>query len=425
MSVSGQADRCPYANLMDPKLIGEGMPNDRIAEIREAGPAVRIEDPVTGVPYWAVLQKEAIDYVSMNNHLFSSEIRSAIPMEMSKEQVENIQQNMFLNMDPPRNLEYRTLIRDNFLPATVASYGEKLRRVAKEVVDVVIDKGECEFVEDIAAEMPLITILELFEIPMEERRQFFDWTNTMFFGDDPEFTQVPGADGMTPAEVAAMQVIGYFAGMAQKWRGRTEKNLCTQMLNSSMQGEPMSDEVFLWTCLMLMSAGNESTRTAIAQGMRNLMEHPEQYRYLQEHPAALDDAIEEMLRYNTSFICMRRTATKDHVAPELGKVEIRKGDKIVMYYHGANHDPTLFGDDAEEFDIHRPSRIPNFKRHMRSFGYGKHNCLGMHLARLEMKIQLGEVLRRMNNPRFAGPVKYIQSNFVQGIRAMPITFDKA
>lgn len=434
---------CPYANLMDPALIANGMPNDLIKQIRDAAPAVKIDDPITGVPFWAVTRKEAIDYVSANNDLFSSALRGAPPMEMPQKQVDQNLSRLFLNMDPPLNLEYRALIRDNFTPAAVAGYGDKLERVAKEVVDRIIDRGECEFVEEVAAEMPLITILEFFEIPAEERKQFFEWTNLMFFGDDPAYQrQVPENANFlvklieivksklmkgykkTRSMKAAVHVILYFRRLAKKWRGREEKNLCTQLLNGTINGEPISDDDFAWIALMLVSAGNESTRTAIAHGMRNLMENPEQYRYLQENPDKIDEAIEEMLRHNTSFITMRRTATQDHCAEELGNAEIKKGDKVVMYYHASNYDERFFGDDAAAFDIHRPSRVKGFRQNNRSFGHGKHNCLGMHLARLEMKTQLSEVLRRMKNPTFAGDVQYIQSNFIQGIHSMPIKFEK-
>lgn len=437
-----QSNSCPFANLMDPSLIGEGMPNDLIRQIQRAGPAIKIDDPITGVPFWAVTQKQAIDYVSSHNHIFSSALRGAPPMETPQRDVDNILSKMFLNMDPPLNLQYRQLIRDNFTPAYVATYREKLEKVAREVVDAVIDRGQCEFVEDIAAELPLITILELFDIPVEERKQFFEWTNLLFFSDDPAYQKRPEDEAnfllvlferlkqklskgysQALALKAALEVTNYFKKMAKKWRGRSEKNLCTQLLNGTINGKPITDEDFSWICLMLVSAGNESTRTAIAQGMRNLIENPDQYRYLQQNPEKIDDAIEEILRINTSFICMRRTATEDHTAEELGHAPIKRGDKIIMYYHASNHDQSLFGADADNFDIHRPEKIAGFRQHMRSFGQGRHNCLGMHLARLEIKIQLGEVIRRMKNPQFAGEVKYIHSNFIQGIREMPITFE--
>lgn len=418
---------CPFANIMDPELIAGGMPDAKFKAIREAG-VVKIDDPITGVPYWAVMKKDAVDYVSTNNHLFSSALRGATPMEMPQENVEGILNKMFLNMDPPQNIEYRKLIRDNFTPAVVATYEDSLRAHAVSVVDRVIDRGECEFVEDIAAELPLLAILEFFEIPAEERKQFFEWTNKMFFADDEEMTGDGGARNAqgqsVAAEQASAEVFMYFMGLAQKWRGRPEKNINTQLLNGTINGEPVSDEDFCWICLMLVSAGNESTRTAITQAMRNLMENPEQYDALQKNPDLLDDAIDEVLRVNTSFITMRRTATEDHCVPELDNADIKKGDKVIMHYHGTNYDEALFGEDADKFDITRPARYPNFRKDIRSFGYGRHNCLGMHLARLEMKVMLSEVLARIKNPKFAGDVHYIKSNFVQGIKSMPITFEK-
>lgn len=416
--MSESTAQCPFANLMDPQFADGGLDNAEIARIRAAGPAVKIEDPTTGVPYWAVTRQSAIDFVSKNNDLFSSRLRGAVPMEFDQENVDNIQSRMFLNLDPPKNLEYRKLIKDHFSPTQVATYEPRARAHAKEIVDAVIEKGSCEFVRDIAAELPLFMILEFFDIPAEDRQKFFDWTNTMMFGDDPDMS-----DGREQSEHAAMELMVYAFELAQKWRGSPENNVSSQLLNGTIDGEPISDETFAWIVLMIIGAGNESTRTTITHAMRNLMNNPEQYRYLQENPEKIEAAISEMLRFNTPFICMRRTATQDVVAPELGNVEIKKGDKVVLYYHGANFDETVFPDNTFDFDIHRADRHTDLGRDIRSFGIGRHNCFGMHLAKLEMKVMLEEVLSRMNNPQFDGDIKYLKSNFVQGIQVMPITFD--
>lgn len=434
---------CPYANLLDPALIAHGMPDDELARVREAGLAVKVDDPLTGIPFWAVTRKSAIDYVSTHTDVFSSAVRGAQPMEQTDKAVKTVLSKMFLNMDPPRSLEYRKLVSDSFAPAAVAKFQPLLEQVAREVIDRVIDRRECEFVEDVAAEMPLITILTLFDIPISERKQFFDWTNVLMFADDPEFQYHINPRAPLPVRIvefflskirngfhrtrtikASVEVFNYFKKLAPKWRGVDSDNLCSKLLNGTVNGQPLTDAEFAWTCLMLMTAGNESTRTAISHGMRNLIENPDQFRYLQQHPEDLDKAIDEMLRHNTSFITMRRTATADHKVAELGYADIKKGDKVILCYHAANYDPELFGEDAAAFDIHRADRCPRLRMNMRSFGYGKHSCLGMHLARLEMKTQFAEIIKRIGNPQFAGPVKYIQSNFVQGIRAMPITFDK-
>ncbi|MEM8496553.1 MAG: cytochrome P450 [Pseudomonadota bacterium] len=409
---------CPYANIMDPQFLGQGYDSKAVASIRAAGPAVKIEDPSTGIPYWAVTQHAAVDFVSKNNALFSSRMRSAIPMEMEQEIVDNIQSRMFINLDPPENLDYRRLIRDHFTPAAVASYEPRARRYAKEIVDRVIDKGACEFVTEVAAELPLLMILEFFDIPASDRDKFFGWTNTMMFSDDPDVS-----GGKEAAEQAAADLMVYAFELANKWRGSETKNVSSQLLNGVINGQPVSDETFAWIVLMILSAGNESTRTTISHALRNLMENPEQYRYLQQHPEKIDDAIYEMLRYNPPFICMRRTATEDISAPELGNAPIKKGDKIIIYYAGANRDESVFKDDPEHFNVHR-SEQQDLQRDIRSFGIGRHNCFGMNLAKMEMRVMLEEVLSRMDNPQLAGDLVYLKSNFIQGIKAMPITFDK-
>ena len=157
--------QCPFANLMDPQFLSNGFDSKAIGRIRTAGPAVKIEDPLTGVPYWAITQRAAIDFVSKNNDLFSSRMRSALPMEFDQDMVDNIHARMFINLDPPENLDYRKLIRDHFTPAAVATYEPRAREHARRIVDQVIEKDFCEFVRDVAAELPLLMILEFFDIP--------------------------------------------------------------------------------------------------------------------------------------------------------------------------------------------------------------------------------------------------------------------
>ena len=410
--------QCPFANLMDPQVLGDGFDAEAVANIRSAGPAVKIDDPLTGVPYWAVTQHAAIDFVSKNNDLFSSRLRSALPMESDQDMVDNIHARMFINLDPPENLDYRKLIRDHFTPAAVATYESRAREHARRIVDRVIEKGSCEFVRDIAAELPLLMILEFFDIPSEDRQKFFEWTNIMMFADDPDTS-----GGQDAAQQASVELMVYAFELAKKWRGSDVKNVSSQLLNGVINGEPVSDETFAWIVLMILSAGNESTRTTITHAMRNLMNNPEQYRYLQDNPEKIDNAIYEMVRFNPPFICMRRTATQDVTALELGNAPIKKGDKIIMYYPGANRDETVFIDNPDQFDIHRAER-QDLKRDIRSFGIGRHNCFGMNLAKMEMRVMLEEVLSRMDNPQFDGDIVYMKSNFIQGIKDMPITFTK-
>jgi cytochrome P450 len=172
--------------------------------------------------------------------------------------------------------------------------------------------------------------------------------------------------------------------------------------------------------ILILVGGNESTRTVIAQGMRLLMENPDQLQYLVDNPDRIPDACEEILRYNTAFISMRRTAMED---TELGGQDIKKGDKVLLHYHTINHDENVFGDDAMVFDVRRAERMPDLYNQHRSFGIGQHFCIGSHLARMELRIMMEEIIPRIRNPKFAADPQFVRSFFVNAMKEMKITFD--
>lgn len=406
--------QCPFSNLLDPDTYKDGMPYEMLREIRQAGPVVKMDDPITGVPYWVVTRIKDMDFVSKNPKLFSSAARSAFPMEMDEFTVE-MQQNTIINMDPPRHQKVRRIVRNAFTPKRVDSYEPSFREHARRIVDDVAAKGECEFVEDVAAELPLISILELLGVPLEDRKQFFTWTNTMIFADDPDM-----ATSEEEAQLAAMEVIGYAMQLAEKHREHPMDNITGALLDAELEGGPVSADMFGWMFILILVGGNESTRTVMAQGMRLLMENPEQLQYLVDNPDKISNAVEEMLRYNTAFISMRRTATED---VEVGGELIKAGDKVVLHYHAANHDEDVFGDNAMEFDVTRAERMPDLYNQLRSFGIGQHFCIGTHLARLELNVMFDEIIPRLRNPSFADDPQYVRSFFVNAMKQMNIRFD--
>ncbi len=405
---------CPFSNLLDPDTYKNGMPYEMLKDIRHAGPVVRMEDPLTGVPYWVVTRIKEIDYVSKNPALFSSAERSAFPMEMDEPTVD-AQRNQIICMDPPRHQKVRRIVRNAFTPARVNSYEPSFREHARRIIDEVASKGECEFVEDVAAELPLISILELLGVPLEDRKKFFNWTNTMIFADDPDM-----AVSIEEAQHAAIEVIAYAMELAEKHRAEPMDNITGALLDGEVDGVPVTPEMFGWMFILILVGGNESTRTVTAQGMRLLMENPDQLQYLVDNPDKISNAVEEMLRYNTAFISMRRTAVED---TELGGQQIKKGDKIVLHYHTANHDEDVFGDDAMRFDVTRAERMPDLYNQLRSFGIGQHFCIGTHLARLELNVMFEELLPRLRNPAFVGEPTYVRSFFVNAMKEMNIRFD--
>lgn len=410
--------QCPFANfqnMIDPNTYADGMPYDELARIRQSGPIHYMEDLTMGVPYWLVTGREEIDFISKNPALFSSEARTALADEHSPEEVETIHKHMTINMDPPRQLKSRKIVRATFTPRAVDSYADRFREHARNIVDAVANRGECEFVEEVAAELPLLAILELCGIPAEDRKDFFEWTNTMMFNQDSSL-----AVDKEAAEMASFKVIEYAMKLSAEHKENPKDDIIGALLRGTERAEGLDDDEFVWFFLMLIAAGNESTRTVTSHGMRLLMEHPDQLQYLVDNPDKIANACEEMLRYNTAFILMRRTAMQD---VEVAGKQIKKGDKIIMHYHTVNHDESIFGEDAMEFDVTRAERMPDLYNQHRSFGIGQHFCLGTHLARLEMRVMFEEIIPRLRNPKLISGPAYTRSNLVSGIREMHISFD--
>ncbi len=409
---------CPFAkfpNMIDPKTYENGMPYETLREIRDAGPIHWMEGTYMEVPYWLVTGRDEMDFISKNPALFSSESNTALSEEFTEEEISGIHNHMIINMDPPRQLKYRKIVRAAFTPRAVDSYEERFRQHARNIVDRVADRGECEFVEEVAAELPLLAILELCGVPPEDRKDFFEWTNAMMFNQDEEMS-----GSREVAETASANVIAYAMNLAEKFRDNPQDNILGALVNGHGGVDGLTEEEFTWFFLLLIVAGNESTRTITSHGMRLLMENPEQLQYLVDNPDKIAGATEEMIRYNTAFIVMRRQCLQD---TEVGGQLIKKGEKVILHYHTVNHSEDVFGEDAMKFDVRRPERMPNMYNEHRAFGVGQHFCLGTHLARLEVQIMFEEIIPRMRNPKLQGEVSYTKSNLVNGIKNMRITFD--
>lgn len=406
---------CPYANLLNPDTYARGMPYAELRAIRAAGPLMKLDDPITGIPYWVVTRQAELDFVSKNPAIFSSAERSPFPMEYEDWMVTDVHRKTIIGMDPPEHQVVRRIMRNAFTPKNVDSYAPKLREHAKRIVDAVSKRGECEFVEEVAAELPLIAILELLDVPLADRKKFFDWTNTMIFADDPDMALDEMAGPM-----ASVEVINYATELANKYRENPNDSLLGALLEGEVKGRRISEEEFGWMFILILVGGNESTRTVIAQGMRLLMENPEQLEYLVANPDKIAGACEEILRYNTAFIAMRRTAMEDI---EVGGQQIKQGDKVLLHYHTVNHDESVFGDDAMVFDVRRAERQSDLYNQHRSFGIGQHFCIGSHLARLELNIMMEEIIPRLRHPKLAAEPKFVRSYFVNAMKEMRITFD--
>jgi cytochrome P450 len=403
---------CPHIDLTAPETYKGGVPREVFKYLRNEQPIYWHEATEQGDGFWAVTKQKDLDFISKHPLLFSSAEKSCLPWESDPDRVVLMRQQI-INMDPPQHIKYRRLVRNAFTPKKVDSYEPRFRQIARDIVSKAVEGGRCEFVEDIAAELPLIAICELMGVPLDRRQRLFELTNIMLGMSDPELTttQEDGENAM-----AEMFFLAY--ELAEKHRLDPQDDIVNVLLNGTVEDEPLTNEEFCHFFLILIVAGNETTRTVTSQGMRLLMEHPDQFQQLVDHPELLEGAIEEFLRFDPAVITFRRTAMEDI---EVGGQLMKKGDKVQLFYAAANADEDVFS-DPDTFDITRAQR-EDVKNNHRAFGVGEHFCLGSHLARLELRVIFEEIFKRIRNPRLSGDINWLRSSFIHGIKKMPITFD--
>ncbi len=311
---------------------------------------------------------------------------------------------MMLTMDPPMHTRYRKLISREFMPGQAMALVPRLQELAGQIVDSVIDRGQCDFVADIAGEMPSFVIAELMGLPLDDGRKLYELTETIHTS--PEALPEGAGDN------AVMQMFGYAAQVFEEKTKTPADDLASQLIHSEIDGQKMDLLDFQLFFMLLVDAGGDTTRNLLSAGMVALLEHPEQLAALRADPKLVPNARDELLRWVSPVIYMRRTATED---VELGGQKIRAGDKVVMYYGSANRDTDAF-DEPDKFDISRAAA-----KHL-AFGHGTHVCLGQHIARAEIDAMLTEVLDRMNDLELSKPPVWLPSNFISGPQSMPVSF---
>jgi cholest-4-en-3-one 26-monooxygenase len=285
-----------------------------------------------------------------------------------------------------------------------------IRRSVRQIIDRVAAQGHCDFVRDVAAQLPLRVIAEMIGVPDEDRDMVYDWSNTMVGFDDPELQK--SEDSKAVAQAAAMEMFQYAGAIGQQRLDKPADDLISMVMKGLVNDGGMSAMEFAAFFTLLFVAGNETTRNATSGGVLALLEHPLERQKLMQDQSLLPSAIEEILRWVSPLIYFRRTATKD---TEIRGVKIRENDKVVMYYPSANRDEEQFP-DAHVFDI---TRSPN--EHL-AFGVGQHWCLGANLARLELRCMFEELLGRLPGLELDGEPKRLRSNFLNGIKSMPVRF---
>ena len=393
-------------DLLNPDNFVDGVPHHFFRLLRREAPVYRHAEP-DGPGFWALSKYADIVTVSMDSATFSS-WRGGTNIHDLPEDALGFIRMIMLNMDPPQHTQYRRLVSKGFTPKIVQAMEPHVRATANEIIDRVAARGECDFVADVAAELPLQVILELMGVPVEDRHRIFDWSNRMIGFDDPEFQTSP-EDG----RAAATEMFMYANQLASERKRLPQADVISTLMRAELDGEALTETEFDAFFVLLSVAGNETTRNLISGGMLALIEHPVQRDKLIADARLIPAAIDEMLRWVTPVIHFRRTATRD---TELRGQKIREGDKVVMYYGSGNRDEDVFP-DGDTFDA---SRNPN--PHITFGPGGAHFCLGASLARLEIRVMFEELLRRLPDIESAGPVRRLRSNFIAGIKQMPVRF---
>jgi cytochrome P450 len=395
-----------HIDLLSPASFAAGQPHDQFRWLRENRPVHWHEEP-GGPGFWAVTRYDDVWAVDRDFQAYSSEPTIMIT-DPAAESAAFGPYKMMLMMDPPDHTAFRKLIRSEFTLPAARLREARIKALARQIVDAVIDKGECDFVEQVAGEMPSFVIAELMGLPLDDGRELYKLTEAIHTA--PEALP-PGAGAQ-----AVMKMFEYGSRVIAEKRAKPGDDLASRLLAAEVDGRRLEDMEFLLFFLLLVDAGGDTTRNLLSGALLALMENPDQHAWLMaDLEARLPQAREEMLRYVSPVIYMRRTAKRDTV---LGGREIRAGDKVVMYFGAANRDPSKFA-DPDRFDL---SRAAN--EHI-AFGAGAHNCLGQHIARIEIDAMLVEVLTRMKDFSLAAPVEWLPSNFISGPKHMPVRFRRA
>ena len=395
-----------HIDLDNPDNFVSGTPHHWFRELRREAP-VHWHKERGGVGFWNLTKYEDVKFVSRNPQLFSSWLGGTNIGDRPEEALMGMRMIM-LNMDPPQHVKFRRIVQRGFTPQMTAKQEPYLRALSKRIVDQVAQRGECEFVEELAAELPLQVICELMGVPLEDRKLIFELSNKLIGFDDPEFQNTE-----EDARAASMQMFGYAMKLAERYRKEPADNLTNTLMNVEIDGEKLSEIEFCSFFLLLLVAGNETTRTVTTNGMRALLAHPKQLELLANDPSLVPTAVEEFVRFDPAVHYFRRTATQD---TEIRGQKIAKGQKVVMWYPSANRDEDVFS-DPDRFDVTRQDN-----QHL-AFGIGEHYCLGANLARLELTVIFQEMLTRLKNPRLAAPPRRLRSNFINGVKEMRIEFD--
>ena len=401
-------------DLTDPDMIQQAIPHEEFKRLRRTAPITWIEQrpeqvsgfaPESGTGYYAVTRHADISAISKDSKNWSTAENGAIirfPGAMTREQIE-LQRVILINQDPPEHATTRQIVSRGFTPRSIAELEETMTKRAASIVSDAVGRGSGNFVEDIAAELPLQAIADLIGVPQEDRHKLFDWSNQMLAGEDPDYA---GNN-----DVAAAEILGYSMMLAAERQDNPREDLITKLINAHKGERGLTDDEFGYFVILLAVAGNETTRNAITHGMNAFFDNPEQWEiWKRDRPATM---VDEVVRWASPIHVFQRTALAD---VEVGGVLFKKGQRAGMFYSSGNFDEDVF-EDPFTFDIRRdPNPQLGFG------GHGNHYCLGANLARQEIRVIFDALADHAPDiSRLAEPSR-LRHSWVNGIKRLEVQY---
>ncbi len=402
----------PDFNIVHPDdYAAHGYPHDIWTRLRAESP-VYWWDQTEGIPFWAITKHADIVTIGKQPEKFISGPRLVI-QHMPEEQNDMFPPTL-IQLDPPKHGVYRQLVSKRFTPRYLKTMDADIERIGKQIVDKLwerADEGECDFVTEISAPLPIAVIAWMLGVPESDWELLFDWTNRTLGANDPEYQQ----EGKTPQETAQgamLELFQYFTKMVEEKKKNPADDLVSIFATAEVDGKPLPPMDVLAYCLIIVIAGNETTRNATSGGMLALIQHQEELRKLQADMSQLPSAVEEIVRWTSPIIHFARTATED---VKIRDTLIKAGETLGLFYPSANRDEEVF-EDPWTFRI---DRDPN--PHL-AFGIGEHFCLGSHVARMELQVAYKHLLPRIQEIELAGDVERLHSALVGGVKHLPIRY---
>ncbi|CAB4633455.1 unannotated protein [freshwater metagenome] len=390
--------------------------NAAFATLRRENPIAYFPEPIIepfpeGPGYFAITKMHDLLEISRHPEVFCSGQGAVSILDMPADMNEFF--GSLISMDDPRHARLRKIVSGTFTPRMLNNVLEDVEKTAKKVVDGIVEKGEIDFVTDVSMPFPLLVILDMMGIPHSDYDMVLAQSNIILSGGDPDF--IPeGTDPITAFLGAGAMLAGLLNDLAVFRRANPTDDLLSALVNTEVDGEQLSGDELASFFILLSVAGHETTRTALSHGITHLSQNPDQRAlFLADIDGVMPTTVEEIVRYASPVVWMRRTLTQDYV---LSGHEFHVGDKIIMYYGSANRDEAIFA-DPDTFNV---LRDPN--PHVGFGGPGPHFCLGAHLARREIMLMFRELYTRLPDIELAGPPVQLRSSFINGVKSLPVSF---